>query len=74
MEVSISRNGGKSAMNCIMSSCAFVGMGTTQEVDIHQPFFFGAICSQIAPFVGEVQCGQMEYQNPNHHQQWWMKW
>jgi hypothetical protein len=54
MEVNISHNGGKSAMNCIMNSCAFIGMGTTQEVDTHQPFFFGAICSQITPFVGEV--------------------
>jgi hypothetical protein len=49
MEVSISHNGGKSAMNCIMDSCVFIGMGRTQEVDTHQPFF-------LRQFVAKPNC------------------
>jgi hypothetical protein len=36
--------------------------------------FFLAIYGQITPFAGEVQWGQMEYQNLDFHQWWWMKW
>jgi hypothetical protein len=58
MEVSISRNGGKSAMNCIMSSCAFVGMGTTQEVDIHQPFFWGQFVARLHHLLGRCDAAK----------------
>jgi len=36
MEISISRNGGKSVVNCIMGSSAFIAMNTMQKVDTHR--------------------------------------